>query len=57
MNQPRSMGPAAAAGGAATAGGLPVTGNDTLAIIVIGLMLLVGGLLLIRSARYQRSDG
>jgi hypothetical protein len=57
MNQPRPIGPAAAAGGAAAGGGLPVTGNTTLTIIVVGLSLIVCGLLLVRWARYQGSEG
>jgi hypothetical protein len=57
MNQPRPIGPAAAAGGAAAGGGLPVTGNTTLTIILVGLSLIVCGLLLVRWARYQGSEG
>jgi LPXTG-motif cell wall-anchored protein len=57
MNQPRPIGPSAAAGGAAAAGGLPVTGSNTLTIILVGLMLLGAGLLLLRRSRYQRSEG
>jgi LPXTG-motif cell wall-anchored protein len=57
MNQPRAAGPAAAAGGAAAAGSLPLTGSATVTIVLAGLALLVTGLLLVRSSRYQRSEG
>ncbi len=56
MNQPRAVGPAAAAGGAAAAGSLPVTGSSTIGIVIAGLALLVAGLLLLRSTRYRRSE-
>jgi LPXTG-motif cell wall-anchored protein len=56
MNHPRALGPAAAAGGAAAAGSLPVTGGNTLAYVIAGILLVVAGLLLVRSVRYRRSD-
>jgi LPXTG-motif cell wall-anchored protein len=57
MNQPRALGPAAVAGGSAAAGGLPITGSNTLGIIIAGLLLIVVGLLLVRSARLHRTEG
>jgi LPXTG-motif cell wall-anchored protein len=57
MNQPRALGPATLAGGSAAAGGLPVTGSNTFAIIIAGLLLIVVGLLLVRSARLHRAQG
>jgi LPXTG-motif cell wall-anchored protein len=55
MNQPRALGPAAAAGGAAGAGNLPITGNSTLTLAIAGVLLILMGLLLVRSVRC-RSD-
>lgn len=56
MSGPRAVGPAAAAG-AAAAGTLPVTGSPTVAIVAAGLLLLITGLLLFRSARNRRVSG
>lgn len=55
MNQPRPTGPAAIAGGAAAAGALPQTGSSVLTIVMVGILLLVLGMLLVRSSRYRRS--
>lgn len=55
MNHPRPTGPAAIAGGAAAAGGLPVTGSSVLTAVIVGILFVVLGTLLIRSARYRRS--
>ncbi len=56
MNQPRPAGPATVAGGAVAAGGLPVTGSSTVTLVLIGLMLVVTGLLLLRSSRLRRAE-
>jgi LPXTG-motif cell wall-anchored protein len=57
MNHPRALGPAAAAGGAVAAGeNLPVTGSSTLTFAIAGVLLVVMGLLLLRSARCRRTD-
>ena len=53
MSQSKVVG--AAAAGGATAASLPVTGSPVFAIIAAGVAMLVGGVLLVRAGRYQRS--
>jgi LPXTG-motif cell wall-anchored protein len=54
MSQSKVLGPLAAAG--ATAATLPVTGNNTITMALVGLAFVAGGLLLLRSARARRVD-
>ena len=56
MNHPRALGPAAVAGGAAATGALPVTGSSSLTFALAGMLLVIAGLLLVRSVRCRRSD-
>jgi LPXTG-motif cell wall-anchored protein len=39
----------------ATASSLPVTGSPVVMIVAMGLALVVGGLLMLRAGRYQRT--
>jgi LPXTG-motif cell wall-anchored protein len=41
--------------GGATASSLPVTGSPVTMIVLTGLALVVGGLLMLRAGRYQRT--
>lgn len=50
MSQSKALGPAA--GVAAT---LPVTGFNTVAMVVVGLVILVAGMLLMRATRTRRN--
>ncbi len=43
--------------GGATAASLPVTGSPVVALVVAGVAMVVGGLLFVRSSRFQRSAG
>jgi LPXTG-motif cell wall-anchored protein len=43
--------------GGATAASLPVTGSPTVALVVAGVAMVVGGLLFVRASRFQRSAG
>src|SRR3712207_9363948 len=54
MSQTKVLGPVAAAG--ATAATLPVTGNNVVTAVLVGLALVAGGLLMVRSARTRRTD-
>lgn len=56
MNGPRTLGPAAVAGGTVAGGSLPVTGSSTLTLALAGVLLVVVGLLLVRAARQRRSE-
>jgi LPXTG-motif cell wall-anchored protein len=51
MSQPKVLGPIAATGAAAPM--LPVTGNSTAIVALIGFALVAVGLLLFRSARVR----
>jgi LPXTG-motif cell wall-anchored protein len=55
MSQSKVVG--AAAAGGATAASLPVTGSPVFAIVAAGLAMVVGGVLLVRAGRFQRSAG
>jgi LPXTG-motif cell wall-anchored protein len=46
MSQPQVIGSAAAAT-------LPLTGNNAVALVLVGIALVVAGLLLVRSGRYS----
>jgi LPXTG-motif cell wall-anchored protein len=43
--------------GGAAAASLPVTGSPTVALVVAGVAMVVGGLLFVRASRFQRSAG
>jgi LPXTG-motif cell wall-anchored protein len=45
------------AAGGATAASLPVTGSPVVALVAAGVALVVGGLLVVRASRFQRSAG
>jgi LPXTG-motif cell wall-anchored protein len=53
MSQPKVVGPAAAAVATAT---LPVTGFNSVSVVVAGIALVVGGLLLVRAGRFRGND-
>ena len=50
MSQSKSLGPAVGATAA-----LPVTGVNTMAMVVAGLVVLIVGVLLMRAARVRRN--
>jgi len=52
MSQPRALGPAAG-----VAAALPVTGGNTVLLVMVGMAVLVAGLLLFRAGRAHRVQG
>jgi LPXTG-motif cell wall-anchored protein len=52
MSQTRVIGGVAAGG--ATLASLPVTGSPVVAMVVAGAAMMIGGLLMVRAARYRR---
>jgi LPXTG-motif cell wall-anchored protein len=56
MSTTSGLGGTTAAGGAMTLVGLPATGNYTMSLLVGGFVLLVAGLLFLRSSRLHRTD-
>ena len=54
MSQTKVVGTVVAGG--ATASSLPVTGSPVPAIVATGVAMLVGGLLMVRAARFQRNQ-
>jgi LPXTG-motif cell wall-anchored protein len=55
MSQTKTVGTVAAGGTAAAS--LPVTGSPVIALVIAGIALLIGGLLVVRASRFQRSAG
>jgi LPXTG-motif cell wall-anchored protein len=53
MSQSKVLG---GAGMATAIASLPVTGSATLTLAAVGVSLLVGGLLMVRAARFQRYE-
>jgi LPXTG-motif cell wall-anchored protein len=51
MSQSKVVGSITAGG--ATAASLPVTGSPVVAIMIAGAVMVIGGLLMVRAARFQ----
>jgi LPXTG-motif cell wall-anchored protein len=51
MSQSKVVGTITAGG--ATAASLPVTGSPIVAIMIAGMAMVIGGLLMVRAARFQ----
>jgi LPXTG-motif cell wall-anchored protein len=52
MSQPKVVG----AGAAVAITALPVTGFNTMSVVVAGVALVIGGLLLVRAGRFRGND-